>query len=78
MEISYDLQAIETGEYRVYFFMALVAGNHSLGFSPRGLETEGVFYDEPVFKLVPEEKTEAFPLIDFCRTQQEINKCIFG
>jgi len=67
MEISDDLQAVKTRQYRFYLLMSPVMRYYAFQLSAGCLETEGMFYYEPVFQLVSQQKAEAFTLVNFCR-----------
>ena len=67
MEISDDLQAVKARKYRLDLLMSSVMRDYAFQLSAGCLETEGMFYDEPVFELVSQQKAEAFTLINFCR-----------
>ena len=67
MEIADDLQAVKPRKYRLDLLMSSVMRYYAFQLSAGGLETEGMFYDEPVFELVSQQKAEAFTLVNFCR-----------
>lgn len=67
MEISDNLNAVKPLEYRVDFFVTSVKGHHPFMLSVRSLETESMFDDEPVLKLIAKEKAETFSFVDLSR-----------
>lgn len=70
MKVPDDLNAVKTLEYRVDFFMTSVERHHPFVLSGRSLETEGMFDNKPVLKLIAEKKAQAFPFVDLRRAQQ--------
>ena len=67
MEIADDLQPVKPRKYRLNLLMSSVMRYYAFQLSAGGLETEGMFYDEPVFQLVSQQKAEAFTFVNFCR-----------
>ena len=67
MEIADDLQAVKPRQYRFDLLMSSVMRYYAFQLSAGGLETESMFYDEPVFQLVSQQKAEAFTFVNFCR-----------
>ena len=68
MEIADYLQPVKTRKYRLDLLMSSVMRYYAFQLSAGGLETEGMLYNEPVFQLIAQQKTETFTLINLSRT----------
>ncbi len=77
MEVPDNLEPIESLEDRRYLLVVLVMNDNTFMPSIRCLKTEGMLDNKTVLQPVTKQKTEAFPLINLSRAEEDVDKRIF-